>query len=115
MRGRTWRWTSERSVLRITGATGDVKIVLSGESPLRYYDQPPLVKVTAAERTVAQFRPAADFDWTVTVPYEDVQRAGGAIAIETDPVYLPGPAEGTADARRLGLRLHECRVYPATP
>jgi hypothetical protein len=55
-------------------------------------------------------RPAGDFDWTVTVPADAVMRSGGAVAIETDRVYLPGPAEGTADARRLGLRLYDIRV-----
>jgi hypothetical protein len=39
-------------------------------------------------------------------------RAGGAIAIETDRVYLPGIAEGTADKRHLGVRLFECYVDP---
>ena len=34
-------------------------------------------------------------------------RAAGAIAIETDPVYLPGPSEGTTDERHLGLRVFE--------
>ena len=49
------------------------------------------------------------------VPADEVERAAGTIAIETDPIYLPGPAEGTADERHLGLRVYECRVYPATP
>ena len=113
--GRRWRWTSERSVLRVKGAAGAVRITMRGESPLRYFDAPPAVRITAAGRVIAQFRPDADFEWTVTVPAADVVRAEGAIAVETDPVYLPGPAEGTADERRLGLRVYECRVYPVTP
>ena len=113
--GRRWRWTSDRSVLRVKGADGAVRITMRGESPLRYLDAPPAVRITAAGRVIAQFRPDADFEWTVTVPAADVIRAEGAIAIETDPVYLPGPAEGTADERRLGLRVYECRVDPATP
>jgi hypothetical protein len=113
--GRRWRWTSGRSVLRIKGATGPVRISLKGESPLRYFDAPPTVRLTAAGKVIAQFRPDDDFDWTVPVPADEVTRAGGAIAIETDRVYLPGPAEGTADERHLGLRVYEWRVYPATP
>jgi hypothetical protein len=112
--GRRWRWTSERSVLRIKGPAGAVRITVKGESPLRYFNAPPTVRVTAAGRVIAQFRPDADFDWTITVPAGDIERAGGVIAIETDPVYLPGPAEGTADERHLGLRVYECRVYPVT-
>jgi hypothetical protein len=115
MTGQRWRWTSERSLLRIKGATGAVRISLRGESPLRYFDAPPTVRVTAAGKVLAQFQPDDDFDWTATVPADEVTRAAGAIAIETDPVYLPGPAEGTTDERHLGLRVYEMRVYPATP
>jgi hypothetical protein len=115
MTGRRWRWSSERSLVRIKGAAGAVRISLKGESPLRYFNAPPTVRVTAAGKVVAQFRPDDDFDWTVTVPADEVTRAAGVIAIETDAVYLPGPAEGTADERHLGLRVYELRVYPATP
>ncbi len=113
--GRRWRWTSERSLLRVKGAGGPVALSLRGESPLRYVDAPPTVRVTAGGRVIAEFRPDADFEWRVTVPAADVERGGGAIAIETDRVYLPGPAEGTSDERRLGLRVYECRVYPMSP
>jgi hypothetical protein len=111
--GLRWRWTSERSVLRVKGGTTGVRLVLRGESPLRYFDQPPTVRVTVGGRVIARLQPDADFEWTVTVPAEDLARADGAIAVETDRVYLPGPAEGTADERRLGLRLFECLVHPA--
>jgi hypothetical protein len=115
MTGQRWRWTSERSVLRIKGASRAVRITLKGASPLQYLNAPPTVRITAAGHVLALFRPDEDFDWTVTVPAEEVERAAGTIAIETDPIYLPGPAEGTADERHLGLRVYECRVYPATP
>lgn len=113
--GRRWRWTSERSVLRVKGPPQAVRITLRGESPLRYFDAPPTIRITAAGRVVGQFQPSEDFDWSVTVPADEVTRAGGAIAIESDRVYLPGPVEGTADERRLGLRVYECRVYPVLP
>src|SRR5262245_37943810 len=110
--GRQWRWTSERSTIRIQGPPGAVAVTLRGESPLRYFDDAPTVGVTVGGRVVAQMRPDADFEWTVTVPAADVQRGEGVIVIETDRVYLPGAAEGTSDERHLGLRLYECRVDP---
>lgn len=110
--GRRWRWTSERAVLRVKGAVGDVGLTLRGESPLRYVDAPPTVRVTAGDRVMAEFRPDADFEWHVQVPAADLERGGGAIEIDTDRVYLPGPAEGTADERHLGLRIFDSRVYP---
>jgi hypothetical protein len=107
--GLRWRWSSDRSVIRVAPPSA-VTLTLRGESPLKYVGQAPTVRVTAGGRTVAQLSPADDFSWTVSVPRETVEAARGAIAIETDKVYLPGPAEGTTDARRLGLRLLEIRV-----
>jgi hypothetical protein len=113
--GRRWRWTSERSVLRIKGAPGAVRIGLRGESPLRYFGAPPTVRITAGGRVIGQFQPNADFEWSTTVQAQDLIQGGGGVAIETDRVYLPGPAEGTADQRHLGLRLYECHVHPVLP
>jgi hypothetical protein len=112
--GRQWRWTSERSVIRMQGPATAVAVTLRGESPLRYFDSAPTVRVTAGGRVVAQMRPDADFEWTVKVPAADIRRGEGVIVIETDRVYLPGAAEGTSDDRHLGLRLYECRVDPVS-
>ena len=73
------------------------------------------MRITVGERVIGQFRPTTDFEWTMTVPIDDLLRAAGAIAIETDPVYLPGPSEGTTDERHLGLRVFETRVDQVTP
>jgi hypothetical protein len=112
--GVSWRWTSERSVLRVAPAR-DIVIHMRGESPLKYVAAPPRVRLTAAGREIAVLQPDDDFEWRVTVPADAVAAAGGAIVIETDQVYLPGAAEGTADERRLGLRLFEIDVNPASP
>jgi hypothetical protein len=107
--GLKWRWTSGRSLLRIVPAQA-VRLRLRGESPLKYFDVAPRARVTAGGRVIAELRPAADFTWDVTVPAADVRKGGGLVAVETDPVYLPGQAEGTADARQLGLRLFDIAV-----
>ena len=39
--GLSWRWTSERSVLRHEGPPEAVKLTMRGESPLRYFDPRP--------------------------------------------------------------------------
>jgi hypothetical protein len=110
--GRSWRWTSERATLLIKGPSEDVQLTVRGESPLRYFDSPPSVKVLAGDRVVAELRPDADFEWQVAIPAAAVADSGGRIVIETDRVYLPSVVEGTADQRRLGLRIWECRVEP---
>jgi hypothetical protein len=112
--GLRWRWTSGRSVLRVVPAQG-VRVRLRGESPLRYQGVPPTVRVTAGGRVLAERQPDDDFAWTIDVPADAVRDGGGRVAIETAPVYLPGRAEGTADARELGLRLFDVSVDPASP
>jgi len=113
--GRMWRWTSERSVLRIDGPSQAVRLTIRGESPLRYFDRPPTVRVTAAGETIAQLRPDADFEWSATVPAEAIAKSAGAVAIETDRVYLPGQVEHTGDERHLGLRIFALSVTPVSP
>jgi hypothetical protein len=110
--GRLWRWTSGRSVLRVKGPVQDLRLTLRGESPLRYFDSPPGVKMTVG-RFVAELSPDADFEWQTVIPAADVARSGGVIVIESDRVYLPAVVEGTADQRQLGLRIFECLVEPA--
>jgi hypothetical protein len=112
--GLSWRWTSDRATLRILPVR-DVAIHLGGESPLKYFDSPPTVRIRAGARELAVFHPAGDFSWNVNVPADALVASGGRVTIETDKVYLPGQAEGTADARRLGLRIFETRVVPAAP
>ena len=113
--GQTWRWTSERSVLRMYGPAQPVTLEIRGESPLRYFDRPPTVKITAGDVTLAQFQPDTDFEWRVTIPAEAMVNSGGAIAIEIDRVYLPGTVEGTADDRHLGLRIFDLRINGVDP
>jgi len=113
--GVTWRWTSERSVLRISGPPQAVRITMRGESPLRYFGRAPTVTVTVAGATIAQLQPSDDFDWSVTVPADALAKSGGAVAIETDRVYIPAQVEGTADERHLGLRIFDLHVDPVSP
>jgi hypothetical protein len=113
--GRLWRWSSDRSVVRLHGTPQDVRLTLRGESPLRYFDSAPVVRVITAGHTVAQFRPTDDFEWSATIPANTVAAGGGAITLTLDRAYLPGVTEGTADQRRLGLRLFDIRVHPVSP
>jgi hypothetical protein len=113
--GRLWRWSSDRSVVRLHGKPQAVRLTLRGESPLRYFDSAPVVSVIAAGHTVAQFRPADDFEWSATIPSSTVAAAAGAITLALDRAYLPGATEGTADERRLGLRLFDIRLHPVSP
>jgi len=107
--GLAWRWTSDRATLRILPVRS-VGIMVRGESPLKYFSAPPTVRIRAGSRELAVFRPTSDFSWRVQVPEDALAASDGTVTIETDQVYLPGQVEGTADARRLGLRVFEVRV-----
>jgi hypothetical protein len=109
--GTRWRWSSDRSILQVVPPQA-VELHLRGESPRKYFDAAPHVRLLAGDVEVAAWQPTSDFDWRVKVPADAVIRAQGVLTIETDRVYLPGKIEGTSDARRLGLRLFEIDVHP---
>ena len=112
--GVSWRWSSGRSVLRVSPPQ-DVEVRMRGESPLKYFREVPTVKIRAGDRIVGVLRPDADFEWAVKVSADAIRSGEGAIVIETDRIYLPGQAEGTSDARQLGLRFFEIAVNPVSP
>jgi len=107
--GLRWRWTGARAELRLVSAQPAV-LRIRGESPVKYVGTAPTVRISAGRTTLATFNPAADFEWRVTVPADALALAGGIITIETDRTYLPGVVEGSADTRRLGLRIFTCRA-----
>ena len=113
--GVRWRWTSERSIIRLSGPPRPLRLTLRGESPRKYFATPPTVRIVAAGRLLGELHPDSNFTWRVDVPADAWAASAGAVAIETTPVYLPGPAEGTSDQRHLGLRLFDVRVTPVLP
>jgi hypothetical protein len=107
---RAWRWTTERATLWVRPVGRDVTLVLEGESPLRYFDSPPVVTITAATRQVARFSPSSDFRQTVVLPADALAAADGRVVIESDKSFAPGERDGTGDKRRLALRIYSYSV-----
>lgn len=101
-----WRWTSEKAVLWVRPVGRDVTLTLSGESPLRYFDQAPTVVVAAGGREIARFKPAADFTQSVVLPDEALSAADGRVTISSDKVFVPAERGGPPDRRRLALRIY---------
>ncbi|MGE0862664.1 MAG: DUF2723 domain-containing protein [Vicinamibacterales bacterium] len=100
-----WRWTSERATLRIAGPSQDVRIALTVESPLRYFEAPAAVRVRAGDREIAATTLADTGAWAFTVPAAALAASGGMVTIETDRTFVPAERGGGADNRRLGLRI----------
>jgi hypothetical protein len=107
--GQRWRWTGARAQLRLASSR-TVVLHVRGESPLKYVGSAPTVRIAAGSRVLGTFHPSSDFSWRVTVPADALIESNGVVTIETDRTYLPGAAEGTNDARTLGLRIFDCRA-----
>lgn len=106
----SWRWMSEKGTLwvRPTGQLQTLRI--NGESPLRYFDAAPRVRVLVAEQEVAAFTPSADFDQAVTLPADLLARANGRVVLESSPFFVPGGPGGGGDQRHLALRIYRVSI-----
>ena len=104
--GRAWRWMSDRATLWVRAVGHDVTLTLSAESPLRYFDQAPIVRVSAGGRLLAQFSPTADFTKEVQVPKELLAAGSERVVIETDRSFVAG----NGDPRVLALRVYAVEV-----
>jgi len=109
--GRSWRWTSERAELWVRPVGRAVTLRLNGESPLRYFDAAPHVRVFVGDREVAAFDPASDFEQTMTLPADLLDRSGGRVRLESSKFFVPGGAGGGGDQRHLSLRIYRVEVY----
>jgi hypothetical protein len=111
---RLWRWMSEAARLQVHNAGQHVSIEIRGESPLRYYDEPPLVRIVAGDRTLGELRPDRDFVMEVTAPADVLAASGGAVVLQSSAFFVPGDREGTADRRHLALRIYSVRLAGTT-
>jgi Protein O-mannosyl-transferase TMEM260-like len=105
-----WRWSSDKSTLRIVGPARAIRLILPIENPTRYFDRAPHVRVMAGEREVASTTVGDTTVWTVDVPADAVAAAGGLLTIETDETFVPAERGGPPDFRRLGLRIFGVQV-----
>ena len=105
-----WRWMSDRAVLWVRPIGRTIALTLTGESPLRYYDDAPVLRVNIGDTVVGEFRPSADFTHEVTIPPDALAAADGRVVISSDKYFVPGEREGTADKRRLAVRIYGVRV-----
>ena len=105
-----WRWASDRATLRIAGPPRAVRITMTIESPLRYFDAPATARARAGERELSVSTLSDSGEWAFDVPADALAASGGAITIETDKTFVPAERNGGSDRRRLGLRVFAVRV-----
>jgi hypothetical protein len=105
-----WRWTSDKATLRVIGDARPVRVTLWIESPLRYFDDAPLVRAVAGGRELAAAALSESREWRFDVPADALRAGNGTITIETDRTFSPAERSGAADQRRLGLRVFSIQV-----
>jgi hypothetical protein len=103
--GLRWRWTSDRADIVVHETSHNLVLTLTGESPRRYFSQPPKVVVRAGERVLAEQSPNEDFEIEAHVPVEALRAAGFRLSVATSETFVPGERSGSPDRRRLGLRI----------
>ena len=109
--GRQWRWMSPQAELWVRPVGRDVRLKISAESPVRYFDEPPALRLGAEDTVLARLSPSADFQWEVVVPSDQLARAGGKLWIESDRQFVPGEGDPGGDQRRLALRVFSVAVH----
>jgi Protein O-mannosyl-transferase TMEM260-like len=112
---RSWRWMSEKAIVRVHNAGRGVVLRVTAESPLHYFNAAPLVRISAGDRVLSELRPSSDFTTEVSVPANVLSAANGRITITSDHAYVAGQREGTGDQRRLALRVYSLVVEPQAP
>lgn len=108
MSGRQWRWVADESDLRVAGASGDVRLVVTGTYP-RHYDRAPVLEIFAGRQRVASHTLARPFRFEQVVPASALG-ADGRLTWRVSPSFVAGQRTGTADARRLALEIATLEV-----
>jgi hypothetical protein len=112
--GQTWRWASERAVLRATVVDRDCELLITGESPAKSFSKPSTVVVKAGDQVLHTSTVAADFAWSIPVPAAALAKSGGTITIASDQWFRPADRGQNADKRSLALRVFSARLTPAS-
>ena len=107
---RAWRWMSERARVWVRPVGSDVALEIAGESPMRYFDTAPSVRVLAAGVPIAQFSPAGDFQQRVVIPAKALTLSGGLITIESSLWFTPAQRGQSPDQRHLALRIYSVQA-----
>jgi hypothetical protein len=110
--GELWRWTSDRSALRIWNAARPLTLRLRGESEA---GREVTLTVRANDQVIAAERVGPSFLLQVPVPAPSLDARESIITIETDRSFVPAERQWRSqDRRRLGLKIFECRLTTAS-
>jgi hypothetical protein len=110
--GQLWRWSTDRSELRVRSEGRSVALTLRGEIEAAASSH---VVVRAGKGVTDAFDVGRSFSRIVHIPSTSLQGPEDTILIETTAWYVPAETRWRSkDRRRLGLKLFECTVTPAS-
>ena len=106
----SWHWMSEKARLWLRPVGRDVALVIAGESPLKYFEAAPEVRILAGAAEVGRFAPAADFSQEITIPAGALAASEGMLTVESSLWFTPAQRGESADQRHLALRIYSVEV-----
>jgi hypothetical protein len=102
--GRSWRWAGPRATMVAYAGGGPVRLTLTGESPLRYFDRPSTIVVLVEGREVTRFEASGDFVEAIEIPAGRFTVSPSRVTIEIDQMFVPAEREDSPDRRQLSQR-----------
>ena len=110
--GELWRWTSDRAAIRIRAGGKALSIRIRGLSEA---GRDVTLTVRAGETVIVREAVGPAFAVNATVPASALGTGDSVITIETDGAFVPAEVRWrTEDRRRLGLKILECLITPAS-
>ncbi|HEX3702546.1 MAG TPA: hypothetical protein VHU82_04395 [Vicinamibacterales bacterium] len=110
--GAQWRWTSERAALHIRAEGHALTLVLRGVTERSGISH---IVVRVGDRILARESVGATLALSIGIPAAIVSARDTILTIESDQTHVPAErSRRSPDRRRLGLRVFECRVTPAS-
>ncbi len=110
--GVLWRWSSDKATMRVRAEGHGLFLTMRGEVEAAATSH---VTVRAGETVLDQFEVGRSFSRTLRIPDTLVAGPESTITIESGAWYVPAETRWrSGDRRRLGLKMLECRLTPAS-
>ena len=110
--GALWRWSSDRSSIRVRAEGHALAVTLRGEIEAASSSH---VTIRAGDAVAAEFDVEQTFSRTIVIPGTLLTAPETTLTIESSAYYVPAETRWRSqDRRRLGLKLYECSISPAS-
>jgi hypothetical protein len=110
--GVLWRWSSDRSVIRVRSGGHALALTLRGEIEEASSST---VTLKAGDTIVSTFDVGRQFSRVVMIPQNVLAAPETELTVESSAFYVPAETRWRSqDRRKLGLKLIECSLTPAS-